>query len=364
VTNVRIRYVQAWVDEEGRAHHYFRRRGFRRVPLPGLPGSPEFMAAYESAMQQPAPPIGQEKRSRPGSVAAAIAAYLDSMLYFGSRAPATQQMQRAILERFREQYGEHPIDRMPAEFIARLLSKKKPHAARNWLKTLHALCAFAKDHAMIKTDPTHEVTLPKLKDSGGWHSWTAEEVAAYEAHHPIGSKARLALALAIYTGQRRGNVIRMGRQHITKDGAIIVRQQKTGAELTIPLHPELAGIIAATPGDHLNFLTSKSGRQYAANDFSEQFRVWCNEAGLPARCKFHGLRKHALTRLADAGASVHEIAAISGHKTLREIERYTRARDQKRLAASAMDRMANGSVKPEKTEVSKPLKQITKKRAG
>jgi integrase len=361
VSNVRLRFVQAWVDRDGRAHHYFRRAGFPLVRLPGLPGSSEFMAAYEMAMSQPAKPIGMN-RSKPGSVSATIAAYFDSTLYFGSRAAGTQALQRSVLERFRAQYGEHPINNMPAEFISALLAKQKPHAARNWLKTLRALCAFAKDTGLMKSDPTNDVMLRKLTvaERQGHHSWTDDEVAQYEAHWPIGSKARLALALAVYTGQRRGDVIRIGRQHL-KDGAVIVKQQKTGAELTIPLHPELASIIAATPCAHLTLLTTKTGKPYAAHDFSEQFRKWCNAAGLPARCTFHGLRKHALTALADAGATAHEIAAISGHRSLKEVERYTRAANQKALARSGMDRIANKTVKPDDPEVSKLAISAAKK---
>jgi integrase len=133
--------------------------------------------------------------------------------------------------------------------------------------------------------------------------------------------------------------------------------------LAIPVHSELKAIIDATPVGHLTLLITKSGKSYAGNDFSEQFRVWCNDAGLPQECVFHGLRKAALTRLADAGCSVHEIAAISGHKTLKEIERYTKAADQARLARTAMERIGTETVKPEPAPVSKPLRQLPKKSA-
>jgi integrase len=103
---------------------------------------------------------------------------------------------------------------------------------------------------------------------------------------------------------------------------------------------ELAAIIDATPTGHLTLLVTKTGKSYGANDFSEQFRKWCDDAGLPPECSFHGLRKAALTRLADAGCTAHQIAAISGHKTLKEIERYTKAADQARLAREAMARAA------------------------
>jgi integrase len=94
------------------------------------------------------------------------------------------------------------------------------------------------------------------------------------------------------------------------------------------------------------------------------FRSWCDAAGLPQHCVFHGLRKSACTRLADAGCTAHEIAAISGHKTLKEVERYTKGADQARLARAAMERIGNESVKSEPGEVSKPLNEQTKKAAG
>jgi integrase len=203
--------------------------------------------------------------------------------------------------------------------------------------------------------------------SDGHHTWTEEEIAQYEAFYPIGTKARLALALGLYTAQRRGDVVRMGRQHI-RDGVISVRQEKTGEPLAIPVHPELQAALDATSVGHLTLLVTKSGKSYGANDFSEQFRSWCDAAGLPKACTFHGLRKAALTRLADAGCTVHEIAAISGHKTLKEIAHYTKAADQARLARGAMARMVaerigTETVKPEPPELSKPLSQLKKKSA-
>jgi integrase len=148
---------------------------------------------------------------------------------------------------------------------------------------------------------------------------------------------------------------------------LTVRQQKTGAALAIPVHPELESIIAATPIGHLTLLTTKTGKSYGANDFSQQFRAWCNQAGLPPRCGFHGLRKAAARRLAEAGCTVHEIAAITGHATLSEVERYTKAVDQARMARAAMARATGReqieveSVKPEPAEVSNSLKPLTKK---
>src|SRR5262249_34405341 len=109
----------------------------------------------------------------------------------------------------------------------------------------------------------------------GFHTWTEDEIAQFEAHHPIGSKPRLGLALLLYTGQRRSDVVRMGRQHI-KDGVLTVKQQKTGATLAIPVHAHLQAVLDATPSEHLTFLVTATGKLYGGNAFSEQFRNWCD----------------------------------------------------------------------------------------
>jgi integrase len=128
----------------------------------------------------------------------------------------------------------------------------------------------------------------------------------------------------------------MGRQHI-RNGELTVKQEKTGAQLTLPIRPELQLVLDATPSGHMTFLVTKAGRQWGRVSFSNQFRTWCNEAGLPKDCVFHGLRATGCTQLADAGCSAHQIAAWSGHKTLREVERYTSGANQRRLARSAIE---------------------------
>ena len=147
----------------------------------------------------------------------------------------------------------------------------------------------------------------------------------------------------------------------TKNGVLIFRQKKTGTRLEIPVHRELAKIIAASSTGDLTLLVTNRGRAFSGNGLNDAFRDWCNEAGLATTCKFHGLRKAALTRLAEAGCSVHEIQAISGHKNLKEVEHYTRAVDQARLARAAMERIGNNGVKTDFAEVSKPLKGLPKK---
>jgi integrase len=273
-------------------------------------------------------------RIKPGSVAAVVAEYFDSQQFFASKSAGTQRMRRGILERFRAAYGERPFALLPAEWIEALLDAKPPHAARSWLVTLRSLCQFALKRRWLRADPTANIKLRAIKGDG-FHTWTEDEIARFEAHHAIGTKPRLALALLLYTAQRRSDVVRMGRQHI-RDGVLTVKQQKTGVPLEIPVHPHLQAVLDATPSEHLTFLITATGKPYGGNALSEQFRNWCDAAGLPQRCKPHGLRKAACRRLAEAGCSANEIMAISGHATMKELVRYTKAADQARLARNAL----------------------------
>lgn len=342
MSKIRLPYVQAFVDRKsGKVFHYFRRPGCKRMRLPGLPLSAEFIAAYQAAVDAPKIEIGV-KRSKAGTVGAAIGAYYMSPLYFGRLAPGTQAMRRAILERFRVEHGDKPIAVLPQKFIALTLVKMRPFAARSWLKAIRHVMQFAVSVGLRKDDPTQGIKLPNVK-TDGIYTWTETNIEAFETTHATGTKARLAFALLLYTAQRRSDVIRMGRQHI-RDGILQVRQAKTGAVLEIPVHPKLQEIIDATPGEHLTFLTTKTGKPYSGNDFSDQFRAWCDKANLPAACSAHGLRKAACRRLAEAGCSAHEIAAISGHASLSEVQRYTKAAEQLRMAKSAMARQT-GSEK-------------------
>ena len=198
------------------------------------------------------------------------------------------------------------------------------------------------DIGLRSDDPTREVRAIRVR-TDGHHSWTDDEIAQFERQHPIGSRARLVLALLLYTGQRRGDVIRMGAQHL-HDGSLHIKQQKTDTELIIPVHPTLAAIIAASPREHLTFVTTRQGGPFEGSAFSRWFREQCDKAGLP-HCSAHGLRKAAARRLAEAGCTAHEIGAITGHASLTELVRYTKAADQKRLAEAAMTKTRTSTGK-------------------
>jgi integrase len=227
------------------------------------------MEAYQAALAAAPLPIGASKRSKLGSVSAAITEYYGSQSFRSLRG-GTPAKWRAVLERFREKHGQLPLGSLPKEFIVALLDTMPPHAALNWLKTFRHFFRWCTTRKLVHNDPTLGLRL-KVPKSDGHHAWTEDEIAQFEAHWPFGSKPRLALALGIFTAQRRGDVVHIGRQHI-RDGVLAIRQQKTGAVLAIPVHPDLAAIIAATPTGHLTILTTNTGKSYGANDFTGQFR--------------------------------------------------------------------------------------------
>lgn len=330
------KWVQCFVDRGGKPRFYFRRRGFARVPLPGLPWSPEFMRAYEGALNDAPQKVEVgEARTRTGTINDLIVKFYRSTEFQGWSAE-TQRSRRNILERFRLENGDKTAANLQARHVADLIAAKAstPAAARNLKKTLAALMRFAVSQGIRGDNPVAGVSAPKIKGPG-FQTWSEEHIAAFEAKHAIGSRARLAFALLLYTAQRRGDVIRMGPQHI-RNGLMVVRQNKTGTVLQLPLHPELQIVLDAKPSEHMTFLVTSSQKPFTSPGFGNLFNKWCKEAGLPRGLSAHGLRKAACRRLAEAGCSATQIMAISGHRSLGEAERYVRAADQVRLARSAM----------------------------
>lgn len=350
MTQIKLKYVEKYHDRHGRLRCYFRRMNFDRYPLHGTPGSAEFMADYAvawAATEQPNSPLRRAPgaaRTKPGSIGALVVAYLNSAAYAGL-APSTRKTYYNILDALRVEYGEDAVAGLRAKHVRALIEKKaasgSPHAANNLLKLLRILMRHAVDFQLIENDPTVGVHGIRVK-SKGHHSWSDDEIHAFEGRWPVGTRARLAFALLLYTGQRRSDVIGMGRQHV-RAGAIDVTQQKTGTTLSIALHPALREILDASPRKNLTFLTTASGKPFSAAGFGNWFRECCTSAGLP-HCSAHGLRHAAARRLAEAGCTAHQIAAVTGHKTLKDVERYTRAAEQKRLAGAAIAALPGAEI--------------------
>ncbi len=328
------RYCQGIEDRHGKFRWYYRRPGFPRIALPGLPWTPEFMAAYEKATNGEKLEIGKS-RSAPGTVSALVASFYRTSDFTGLSG-STKATYRGIIERFRAEHGDKRVAHMEKRHLQKLVSDKAatPAAANNMLRMVHLLMRHAVELGWRGDDPTQGVRKMKRK-SGGFLTWEEDHIAAFLDHHKPGTRAHLALSLLLYTGQRRSDVVRMGRQHV-RNGVLSIVQQKTGQDVHIPLHGRLRAILDALPLDNLSFLVTAQGRPFTPAGFTNWFRDITREAGLPDGLSPHGLRKATCRRLAEAGCTPHEIMAISGHKSLTEVTRYTVAAGRKDLAKRAI----------------------------
>jgi integrase len=347
-------------DRHGKRRVRFR-KGVSSTYLTGVPWSDDFMRQYATAlegMKVQASNIGAE-RTKPGSVNALCVSYYRAPEFRGLKR-STQTVRRNIIEKFRRAHGDKPVKGLRRVHIKEIIGAKAdtPEAANNLLKVLRVLLSYAVDQEIIDTNPAADVK--RYRSHGdGFHTWGEDEIAQFQARHPNGTRPRLALDLLLYTAQRRGDVVRAGWQHM-KGEAIAVRQEKTDAALMLPVHPELARSLASVPRTNLTFLMTERGAPFTPAGFGNWFRDQCNLAGLP-QCSAHGLRKAAATRLANAGCSTDQIKAMTGHKSLSEVARYTRAADQARLARQAMSIQMGAEREQELSNLPTRLDKTTSK---
>lgn len=329
-----LRYVKEYRDRTGRLRRYFRRRGAPAVALPGEPGSREFMAAYQAAMD--APPV-RSARHAAGTFGALVTAYCQAVEFANLKA-STQKLYRLVLDNLVEAHGHRMVHDLPpnkVRTIIETIGRTKPGMANLTRSILHRVLRYAVETGWRNDNPAAGIRPYKLASR---HTWTEADLSAYEARWPLGTRERLAYALLLYTGQRAGDVVRMRRADIS-GGAIHVVQQKTGASLTITLHAALLTALKAGPTNGLHLIGDEHGRPIKRPALTRLVKRAAADAGLPSHCLPHGLRKAILRRLAERGASSKEIAGVSGHRTLKEVERYTNAADQAKLAAAAIGRL-------------------------
>lgn len=336
--SVPLKYVDRFTDRHGKVRHYFRRPGGARIALPD-PSEPKFMEAYQAARDGAALEIKVKVRGEAGTFDRLVSDYFQSIEFKNMKA-SSQYVTRNILEAFCREHGHRPVRTMTRQRVEVVISRKAatPAAANNLLKKLRALMTFAIANNWRPDDPTAKIK--RFREGDGHHTWTEGEIAAFEARWPIGSRERTVFALALYTGQRRADLVAMRwTSYDPATGVIAVKQEKTGTELEIRAHRDLRAVLDAWPRTHVMMLVTQHGKPFSVAGFGNWFADAIGKAGLPERCVLHGLRKAAARRLADIGCTTHQIAAITGHKSLEEVERYTKAAEQKRLASSAMDRL-------------------------
>jgi integrase len=318
---------------------YVRRGRGTRIRIRSEYGSEAFWQEYRAALEG-APP--RSKTAKAHALEWGLDRYRASSAW-ASLSAATRRQRENIYHAVIKTAGTVLLRNITSETIrnGRERRKETPHAANNFIKAMRGFFAWAADPNegnLVPADPTKGVKQLKGKnDDVGFHTWTEEELDRFEARWPLGTRERLAFDLILYTGLRRGDAVRVGRQHV-RDGEINLRTEKhakgkLGEQITIPILPPLADSIAATKTGDLAYLVNEWGQPWVKESFGNWFKEACLKAGCPGSA--HGLRKAGAKRAAERGATERQLMAIFGWSTGRMAQLYTRAADRARLARDA-----------------------------
>ncbi|MFZ0458730.1 MAG: tyrosine-type recombinase/integrase [Rhodoplanes sp.] len=315
-------------------------------------GTPEFDVEYQAAIR------GEIRRPKGspalGTLAWLLTRYRETTDWM-ALSPATRRQRDNIFLHVLETAGHHPYAKVTAGTIIAGKERRAatPAQARNFLDAMRGLFRWALKAKLIKADPTSGIDNPPRRKGDGFIPWTEEHVAAYEKRWPIGTRERVWLDVLLYTGLRRGDAVRFGRQHV-RDGVGSIKTEKSGGtlEITLPILPVLQATLDAGPCGDLTFIAGATGRPFTKESFGNEFKAACKAAGVPGSA--HGVRKIAATRAANAGATVAQLEAIFGWTGGTMAAHYTRKADRKRLATAAMHLLANEG----RTSIPAPLHPV------
>lgn len=303
-------------------------------------GTQEFQAEYEAALKGEKPAAKQQARA--GSMKWLWDRYRETTAW-AELSPATRRQRENIMDGVLATAGHEPCTAINAKHVEDGKDRRRdtPAQARNYLDALRGLFRWAKRAKHVTADPTLEIENPKRKKGKGFPVWTEADIAAYHKKWPIGTKERVWLDVLLYTGPRRGDVVKLGRQHIKSVPGAQVRvisfKTEKGGEMIdvdIPILPVLEVTLAAGPCGTLTFICGEKGKPLTKESFGNAFSAAAREAGVQKSA--HGVRKIAATTAADNGATVWQLMAIFGWKTAQMAEYYTREANRKRLASEAM----------------------------
>ena len=346
MTKVRLKYLHCFTDRHGRARYYFRYRGQQwALPAPGTEG---FATTYDKLLAHiKTNPLAIRHNVEfiPGSLGWAIERFLSSPM-FNEKAENTKRVYRRVFDQLRQTYGTGLLRDLEPRHVRKIrneIAATSTTAADIAMSLISALWELATEQLGLElnADPTHGVKRVH-KVAHEHEPWPPELIERFlRGARPL---LRLAVSLALYTGQRRSDLVKMKWSQF--DGEYIeVRQQKTGAPLSIPCHKALRVELGSVPRVAETILAGKHGEPLTAGGLGTMVYRALLAIGVNGH-SIHGLRKNAAVELANAGCDAFEIAAITGHRTLTMVTHYTKRRDQKRHARSAMDKWEAQSGKP------------------
>lgn len=351
----RWKYTVQDRDRHGNVRVYFRFPGQPKRRMQEVPGTDAFEGEYRRMVREARKPRRAPKPADkpkigtvlPGSLQAACASYY-GCAEFKRMDKRSQRVRRLILGHLCGTHGHKPLARMEVKHIVRIRDEKAetPEAANGMLKALRAVFKHAVPNGLAPGNVAALVPYLPPNNPDGFRTWGTREIAAYRTRWPVGTVPRLALELLLGLAVRRSDLVRLGPNdvhHGMHGAALHFRQDKGRAknpvDQVLPLRPELAAIIAATPTGKDTFLIGGHGARYTADGFGNAFRDWCRAAGLDGYSA-HGLRKARAALIADAGGSEYQVMAVLGHASPKTAAIYTRKANRMRLAREAFDRAA------------------------
>jgi len=345
------RYVVEDTDRHDNVRVYFRRKGQPKIRLAEKPGTPAFDHEYQRAFRgEPVTPKSTPYAAATlGTLRWLCEQYYASAVFY-ALSESTRKVRRGILDGICASIpknGTNPIGSfryalMEPHNVAKLRDEKAslPEAANARVKALRQLFTWASspEYRYAEKNPAREVAYLKSKNPDGFRAWTEADVSKYEKRHPIGTKARLALDLLLYTGVRRSDVVKLGPQ-MERDGRLTFSETKGRARIVktheLPILPPLRASIDATPTGHLVYLVTAFGRPHSVKAFGNWFKRRCREAGVDDDLSAHGLRKLGAQRCVEAGATEHQLMALFGWASTKQAATYTRKANRARLEAEA-----------------------------
>lgn len=333
---IRMKYVVR-IKSGGKEYFYYRRQGKRHGRLRGKPDSKRFLQDYHRIH---AKFEGWRSGDIPNSIADICTKYLASPEYKG-KAESTRTSYKSAIDRIRTVLGPFNVTELRRSHIKRFRDQHADKAgmANLMLSVLRILFDYAIDDDLLTSNPANGV---KHLETGSHDPWPEHVIADVLDRAP--PHIAHAVAIGLCTGQRKSDVLKM-RWSDVDGGVVQVVQKKTKEKLSIPVLPDFNALLGVLPRRAVTLLSTPTGRVWTEGNFDKQFRKTMRDLGHQGWV-FHGLRGNAATMLAEAGCTIHEIASVTGHKALQNVQRYTRKVDQRKLAQEAMRKLiANRSVK-------------------
>jgi len=320
-------------NRKGAAVWYVRNGHGRRTRINATYGTPAFEAEYRAAIEKDA--LQAAPRAARGTLGWLWMLYRQTRTW-SDLAPATRKQRERIMTGVLATGGDVPLSSVTRAAVKAGVERRKAFAARHFVDTLRGMFKWALAAEHVADDPTAGLAVAKPKGRG-FPEWTEEELDRYVARWPLGTRERVMWGVFCFTGLRRGDAARLGKQHI-RNGVIAIDTEKTGTRVTIPVLPELAEILAAGPLGELSIIANRHGQPMHKEVLGNLFRKACRQAGVNKSA--HGIRKAAATRAAENGATVAALEAIFGWEGGRMAALYTKAADRRRLAAEHMGKLS------------------------